>query len=47
MAVNMVVSLVKVVFIIVIMHNIVPHRNTAADAFICSSGVVQEGSRVD
>ena len=26
------------------MHNITPHGNTAAEAFISSSGVVQEGS---
>ena len=29
------------------MHNIAPHRTTAAEAFISSSAVVQEGSPKD
>ena len=52
MIVSMVVSLVLVIFITVIfdiahglnMLNIAPLRNTAAEALISSSPVVQEGS---
>ena len=51
-AVSMVVSLVVVAFIIVLfvishcrtMHDISPHRATAAEVLISSSAVVQEGS---
>ena len=55
MAVNIVLGLVLVVFIIVVfviaqcrnMHDIAPHGATAAEALISSSAVFQEGSPED
>jgi len=55
MAVNIVLGLVLVVFIIVVfviaqcrnMHHIAPHGTTAAKALISSSAVFQEGSPED
>ena len=51
MVVGMVVSVVVFINVVfaccLIMHNIAPHRTTAAEAFISSSAVVQEGSPKD